>query len=80
MRALGADHDMGIDNVGGSGFREQETRSCGIGTIQRNKVGPGLTNQSRKPDLPHRAAQRLRKCSRWDGSAQPELRGSIQER
>ena len=42
----GANDDVGVDDVGCSGFGEEEADSSGIGAVEFDKIRVWLTNQS----------------------------------
>jgi hypothetical protein len=67
--AAGADHYMGIGDVGCSARREQPANICRVHPAEVDDVGCRLANQARQPDLPIRPPDCLGQCSRRNGDS-----------
>ena len=77
--ATGADDDMSIDDVGGTGGRQQPPDAGGVHPVQGNDICVRLADQPGKPDLALGSADRLGQCSRGHGEPGPDLGGSGEE-
>jgi hypothetical protein len=78
--SLGANRDVGIDDVGGCGACEQQADSRCIGSVEWDKVRAGLPAEPREAGLPGWVANGLRQGRRRDGYSHPALGGSHNER
>lgn len=64
-RPLGANNDVGINNVGGCSLGQQETDSGCVRSIKRNEVGASLPDQPGEAGLPGRIPDGLREGGGW---------------
>ena len=58
---------MRVTDVGGAARGEQPSDVGCVNPVERDDVGPRLSDQSRKPDLTFGSADGLSKCRRWNG-------------
>jgi len=58
-RPLRANDNMGVDDIRRPGSRQQEADSRCVGSVKRNEVRAGLSNESAEAGLPGRVSNGL---------------------
>src|SRR5437868_1363572 len=74
-----ADDDMGINNVACSAACEKQSCSCGIGSLQWDKVCVGLSNKPGETSLPGGITNSLGERRRRNGDPHPPFGWSRNE-
>ena len=76
---LGTNDDMGIDDVCRRSSCQQEADSRCVRSVERDKVGAGLANETAEAGLPGRVTNGLGQCRRWDCDPHAALCGAREE-